>query len=80
MEYKVIRNEIEKWTKSAWLPLLEQDNHWKGTLVIMYLKKSVVRNKILIVIVLREVGEWKRSEPELINGQKRSLRISENNW
>ena len=53
-------------TKSSWLSLLTQDNHWKGTLVIIYLKKSVVRNKIQIVIVLREVDEWKISEPELI--------------
>ena len=50
---------MEKFTKPAWLPLLTQDNHWKDTLVIIYLKKSIARNKILIVIVWKESWQTK---------------------
>ena len=69
MNYDVIRNKIERLTKSTWLPLLTQDNHWKDTLVIMYLKKIVVRNEIPIVIVLRKSRQMKdiRTRIDLID-------------
>ena len=59
MNYDVIRNKIERLTKSSWLPLLTKDNHWKDPLVITYLKEIMVRNKIPIMILLKETWQTK---------------------